>query len=198
MSSLIQDISKGEGAVSSTSAGGTITAGEVESTRRVNDDVIESSTAELEIDRLCKGDSKWRNLNPFSVLLLPPDCTTEDIKQRYRKLSTLIHPDKCSHPLTRDAFETVKNAFMILQDNTRRENAVNLMNGARKHILNERKKLITKGVEESTLPDLEETVRIETLKVFAQGKCPGSFFSLKLSSPHPLSISANQPCIVVS
>jgi hypothetical protein len=38
--------------------------------------------------------------------MLDTDATPEDIKARYRKLSTLVHPDKrLDMPLARDAFE---------------------------------------------------------------------------------------------
>lgn len=77
----------------------------------------------------------------------------------------MIHPDKCNHPQTRDAFEAVKNAFMLLQDNSKRENAANLMIGARKNVEKEWKKLISKGVDKKTLGDMEVAVKKETLKV---------------------------------
>lgn len=49
-------------------------------------------------------------LNPFEQLALPFDATQEEAKRQYRKLSLLIHPDKCSHPLATSAFEVLGHA----------------------------------------------------------------------------------------
>lgn len=43
------------------------------------------------------------------------DATEEDIKQRYRKISSLVHPDKCrpgEQERARDAFEEVTKAYV--------------------------------------------------------------------------------------
>jgi DnaJ family protein C protein 8 len=49
------------------------------------------------------------------------DATAEDIKQRYRKLSTKVHPDKNRDvPDARIAFEAVKLAYQRLQDDNQR------------------------------------------------------------------------------
>ena len=39
--------------------------------------------------------------------MLPETASEEDIRQRYLKLTNMIHPDKCSHPGAREAFEAV-------------------------------------------------------------------------------------------
>lgn len=144
----------------------------IETKLRVTDDaIIESSTSIEQIERLIgDGKFKWKNLNPFFVLLLPGEATIEDIKQRYRKLSTLVHPDKCSDSRTRDAFEVVKNAFMNMKEKSKRQNAAILMKGARKVVEKERKRLLSKGVVEEELGDLEDAVKKEILKVFAQAE----------------------------
>ena len=75
-------------------------------------------TAEQQIARLlCKGYA-FMNLNPYLVLELELDADTEDIKQRYRKLSTLVHPDKCKLDRTVDAFDQVKKAYNQLHAQT--------------------------------------------------------------------------------
>lgn len=53
----------------------------------------------------------------YHVLALPllGDATEEDIKQRYRKISSLVHPDKCrpgEQERARDAFEEVTKAYV--------------------------------------------------------------------------------------
>lgn len=43
------------------------------------------------------------------------DATEEDIKLRYRKLSTLVHPDKClNFPTAREAFEEVHKKISLV------------------------------------------------------------------------------------
>mgnify|MGYP003887232959 CR=1 FL=1 len=42
------------------------------------------------------------------MLLLPHNATEEDIKQRYHKLSMMVHPDKVADPRARDAFIEVR------------------------------------------------------------------------------------------
>jgi DnaJ family protein C protein 8 len=71
--------------------------------------------------RLTARNYEFRNLNPFWVLQLGTDATAEDIKQRYRKLSTKVHPDKNRDvPDARIAFEAVKLAYQRLQDEDQR------------------------------------------------------------------------------
>ncbi|KAG6760740.1 hypothetical protein POTOM_033920 [Populus tomentosa] len=43
-------------------------------------------------------------LNPFEYLNLPFEASPEDLKKQYRKLSLLVHPDKCKHPQAKEAF----------------------------------------------------------------------------------------------
>ncbi|TXG73518.1 hypothetical protein EZV62_002097 [Acer yangbiense] len=43
-------------------------------------------------------------LNPFEYLNLPFDASLDDVKKQYRKLSLMVHPDKCKNPLAKEAF----------------------------------------------------------------------------------------------
>jgi len=72
--------------------------------------------------RLTSINYEFKNLNPYYVLSLDIDATEEDIKQRYRKLSSKVHPDKLRNiENARDAFEHVNAAYRKLQDeNTRK------------------------------------------------------------------------------
>lgn len=49
-------------------------------------------------------------LNPFEQMGLCFDATHEEAKRQYRKVSLLIHPDKCKHPLATSAFEVLGHA----------------------------------------------------------------------------------------
>ena len=49
---------------------------------------------------------------PFSALGLDLEtCVFEDIRQAYRRIAKLIHPDKCKLPNTSDAFHIVEKAY---------------------------------------------------------------------------------------
>jgi DnaJ homolog subfamily C member 8 len=59
-------------------------------------------------ERIMAKNYEWRNLNPYYVLQLDIDATEEDIKQRYRKLSVKLHPDKMRDvEHARECFEQV-------------------------------------------------------------------------------------------
>lgn len=47
-------------------------------------------------------------LNPFEQLSLRMDATLDEIRRQYRKLSLMVHPDKCQHERAREAFEGVR------------------------------------------------------------------------------------------
>ena len=49
-------------------------------------------------------------LNPFEQMGLRFDSTQEEVKRQYRKVSLLIHPDKCKHPKATSAFEVLGHA----------------------------------------------------------------------------------------
>lgn len=49
-------------------------------------------------------------LNPLEQMGLHFDATQEEAKRQYRKVSLLIHPDKCKHPLATAAFEILGHA----------------------------------------------------------------------------------------
>lgn len=44
-------------------------------------------------------------LNPYEKLNLRFDCPVEDIRRQFRKLSLMVHPDKCKHANASTAFE---------------------------------------------------------------------------------------------
>eukprot|EP01068_Selenidium_serpulae_P014605 Selendium_serpulae@DN6118_c0_g1_i1.p2 len=53
--------------------------------------------------------------NAYEILLLSPESTEEDLKKMYRKISLLVHPDKCSNPLAQEAFQVITKAYEELQ-----------------------------------------------------------------------------------
>lgn len=84
--------------------------------------------------------------------MLPAIASDEDIRQRYLKLANMIHPDKCGHPLAREAFEFVMKASEMLKDKQKKEDCVRLINGATKKVIKEQQRLIEKGMNPNALP----------------------------------------------
>ena len=57
-------------------------------------------------------------MNPYTELEVPVDASTEDIKQKYRTLAQLHHPDKGGNE---ERFKRIKQAYEILSDPFRRQ-----------------------------------------------------------------------------
>ncbi|CAM9153819.1 unnamed protein product [Laminaria digitata] len=107
----------------------------------------ELGTPQEQMDRLLQHNYKWKNLNCFDTLQLGQDATVEDIKQRYRKLSTLVHPDKrLDMPQARDAFEEVKKAYQTLLDDNRRVTMAATIDAVHSRVAKERQKKTDKGM----------------------------------------------------
>ncbi|KAF3662296.1 putative serine/threonine-protein kinase-like [Capsicum annuum] len=60
-------------------------------------------------------------LNPFEYLNLSFDSSIDDVKKQYRKLSLLVHPDKCKHPQAKEAFGALAKAQQLLLDQQERD-----------------------------------------------------------------------------
>ncbi|GIL65882.1 hypothetical protein Vafri_19522 [Volvox africanus] len=61
-------------------------------------------------------DAHGTTVDAYSVLGVSPSASAGDVKKRYMRLSLLIHPDKCSHPLAHEAFQAVAASAKVLQD----------------------------------------------------------------------------------
>lgn len=83
-------------------------------------------------------------LNPFEHLNLSFDSVPEDVKRQYRKLSLLVHPDKCKHPKAQEAFTALAKAQQLLLDPQEREYIVCQINVARDELRAGRKKQLKK------------------------------------------------------
>ena len=118
-------------------------------------------TSSENIDRLLQVNFAWKNLNPFNVMMLDVDANIEDVKLRYRKLSTLVHPDKnIGEERAKDAFDEVKRAYNILKDTEGQfEYTKSLVVAGR-----------TRGeeVHKGSGGDLEDCKAKEVMKVFAE------------------------------
>jgi DnaJ homolog subfamily B member 12 len=77
------------------------------------DTVAREYTAEqLEVVRQVKKHTR----DYYQILGLDKECTVEDVRKAYRKLSLKVHPDKNKAPGAEDAFKAVSKAFQCLSD----------------------------------------------------------------------------------
>ena len=79
-------------------------------------------------------------LNPFETLALRFDAPPDDVRRAYRKVSLAVHPDKCSHPRAKDAFETIGHAQKELLDEAKRASLDFLLAAAREEVRKEWRK----------------------------------------------------------
>ncbi|KAG6611183.1 putative molecular chaperone (DnaJ superfamily) [Phytophthora cinnamomi] len=129
---------------------------------------VDFGTVDGQIARLLQPHFKWINLNPFKVLMLDVDATEEDMKQHYRKISTMVHPDKCRNPKAREAFEETKKAYNLITQEDRRKTIIRTIENATEEVEKERRQKIKKGVKESELGDLNEAVEKAVMRAFAE------------------------------
>ncbi|KAG0497499.1 hypothetical protein HPP92_002190 [Vanilla planifolia] len=83
-------------------------------------------------------------LNPFEHLNLPFNSSTDDVKKQYRKLSLLVHPDKCKHAQAKEAFAALAKAQQLLLDPQEREYILSQVNHAKEELRSKRKKELKK------------------------------------------------------
>ncbi|KAI4382216.1 hypothetical protein MLD38_008206 [Melastoma candidum] len=83
-------------------------------------------------------------LNPFEYLNLPFESSPEDMKRQYRKLSLLVHPDKCKHPQAKEAFAALAKAQQLLLDQQERDYILTQVTAAKEELKLKRKKQLKK------------------------------------------------------
>lgn len=49
--------------------------------------------------------------NPYHVMGLAPDCSTEEVNKRYRALALRYHPDKCKEEIGDEKFKLISKAY---------------------------------------------------------------------------------------
>ena len=62
--------------------------------------------------------TKGEEFNPYQILNVNPDATTEEIQESYKRLSRTFHPDRNSLNMdaSREEFEAITKAKQILSD----------------------------------------------------------------------------------
>ena len=119
-----------------------------------------------QITRLMATNHVWKNLNPFTVLMLDTDANVEDVKTRYRKLSALTHPDKnLGVPNASASFDYVKEAYNVLKEEDKRKHTADLVEAGRMRAEEAFKTVKKSGNVTATL---EEMSGKEVMKLFAE------------------------------
>ncbi|KAF4132062.1 DnaJ domain [Phytophthora infestans] len=129
---------------------------------------VDFGSSDAQIERLLQPHFKWINLNPYRVLMLDTDATEENMKQHYRKISTMVHPDKCRNPKAREAFEEVTKAYNVITQEDRRKMFIRTIEKATQEVEKERRQKLKKGAKESDLGDLKEAVEKAVMRAFAE------------------------------
>ncbi|KAF4321687.1 hypothetical protein BBO99_00001142 [Phytophthora kernoviae] len=144
--------------------------GDKEMEEKKNKPPVEFGDSDGQIERLLQPHFKWINLNPFRVLMLDTDATEEDMKQHYRKLSTMVHPDKCRNAKAREAFEEVNKAYNLITQEDRRKTCIRTIENATQKAEKERRLKVKKGIKESEPVDLKDEVEKAVLRAFAENE----------------------------
>ena len=83
-------------------------------------------------------------LNPYDILNAAYDDGPEAIRRAFRKASLLVHPDKCTHPRAKEAFELLTKANADLKDEAKRKDVDATIAHALHVLREERRKAVAK------------------------------------------------------
>jgi DnaJ family protein C protein 8 len=106
---------------------------------------LQSSKMQQMVSDFGSGDSQVERLtskmfaSAYEVLLLPHDADEKAIRNQYRKLSALVHPDKCKHPKANEAFHILKKALDDLMDPNYQDKYKEIIPIARQRVYERRK-----------------------------------------------------------
>ncbi|MED6225985.1 hypothetical protein PIB30_098886 [Stylosanthes scabra] len=95
-------------------------------------------------------------LNPFEYLNLSFDSSPDEVKKQYRKLSLMVHPDKCKHPQAKEAFGALAKAQQLLLDQNERDYILSQVNSAKEELRVKRKKMLKKDTASKIKSLVEE------------------------------------------
>ncbi|XP_067946947.1 dnaJ homolog subfamily C member 8-like [Watersipora subatra] len=135
-------------------------------------------TPKQQIDRLLRPGSTYFNLNPYDVLDIPYDANLTEIKQKYRRMSILVHPDKNVDDAERaqKSFECVNKAYKTLNNEEGFKRCQEIVDEAKQKIedmIKAKKKQLKKEGKEQKVPEEEDpekykhAVYVHMCKLFA-------------------------------
>ncbi|XP_074557833.1 uncharacterized protein LOC141813749 [Curcuma longa] len=103
-----------------------------------------SEVSEVERDNEVTRILSCFKLNPFEHLNLSFESSVDDVKKQYRRLSLLVHPDKCKHPQAKEAFGALAKAQQLLLDPQERDYILSQVDAAKQELKLKRKKELKK------------------------------------------------------
>jgi DnaJ family protein C protein 8 len=134
-------------------------------------------TPKQQIDRLTRPGATYFNLNPFDVLQVDPDTPLSEIKQKFRRMSILVHPDKNLDDTERaqKAFDAVSKAFKTLENEEGYKRCQEVVDEAKsrveENIKLKRKQLKKEGkptaIPEDDADKFKHAIYVQTCKLFA-------------------------------
>merc|ERR1719409_885580 len=89
------------------------------------------STPEEIIERLIK---KAKSGSAYELLQIAPDASEGEVTKQYRKLSIMIHPDKCQHDLASEAFQILAKAYNDMKDPGYKDKHSDVIKEARRRV----------------------------------------------------------------
>lgn len=112
--------------------------GEVNTLRTARGKKIELKlgTAEDLIERLMSKET----MSAFEVLMIAPDATDGEITKMYRKVSRLVHPDKCQLANAHEAFQKVAKAYEEVKNPATKERYMDVIDKAKQTVKEGREK----------------------------------------------------------
>jgi len=130
-------------------------------------------TTENQMARVLQKNYKWVNTNPFAVFgFRNEEATSEDVKKRFHKLSSLIHPDKNPSEQAEEAFQELTRAHERLKDEESRKRFSEIISQCKSRVREARGNLRNGQIlsnDEADLAhgDIEEAFDRATKKEFA-------------------------------
>lgn len=128
----------------------------------VNEVAVTWLSGPEEVDRMLSSPKD----SHFELFKLPPYATEELIKKHYKKLSVLIHPDKCQHDGAADAFHLLTTAYNELLKPEYRSKYAEVIREARDQVLKVRQAVNKKKKDEGKtdfLPTDDDAIRADVI-----------------------------------
>ncbi|CAL1134292.1 unnamed protein product [Cladocopium goreaui] len=85
-------------------------------------------------------DPKQGQGSAYQILQVAPDATESEITKQYRRLSVLVHPDKCKLEKAAEAFQVIVKAYNDTKDPNYQDKYADVIIEAKKRVRKEREK----------------------------------------------------------
>lgn len=103
--------------------------------KKIEEKVV--ATAEDIVTRMI---SKAKSASAYELLQISPDATEGEVTKQYRKLSVMIHPDKCQLEGASEAFQILAKAYADTKDASYKDKFGDVIKEARRRVTARREK----------------------------------------------------------